>query len=199
MAMLHREASFSFSQLSHKLNTTSPAGTPPKKVAMLTAGGLAPCLSSAVGALIKQYDAKYPDVEIICYINGYKGLLLGDSIPVTADIRQYADWLHSHGGSPIGNSRVKLTNVKDCVKRGEWQATHAWLLDPRVPLTRVYGRSLSDGCLLTSHFLRVSAVLTLALEARSHRPRQGGPGPTARRGRPTNQGRRRDPAHYRWR
>ena len=23
-----------------------------------------------------------------------------------------------HGGSPIGNSRVKLTNVKDCVKRG---------------------------------------------------------------------------------
>ena len=23
-----------------------------------------------------------------------------------------------HGGSPLGNSRVKLTNVKDCVKRG---------------------------------------------------------------------------------
>ena len=26
--------------------------------------------------------------------------------------------LHGFGGSPIGNSRVKLTNVKDCVKRG---------------------------------------------------------------------------------
>ena len=26
--------------------------------------------------------------------------------------------LHRYGGSPIGNSRVKLTNVKDCVKRG---------------------------------------------------------------------------------
>jgi hypothetical protein len=26
--------------------------------------------------------------------------------------------LHRFGGSPIGNSRVKLTNVKDCVKRG---------------------------------------------------------------------------------
>ncbi len=26
--------------------------------------------------------------------------------------------LHEHGGSPIGNSRVKLTNAKDCVKRG---------------------------------------------------------------------------------
>jgi pyrophosphate--fructose-6-phosphate 1-phosphotransferase len=26
--------------------------------------------------------------------------------------------LHRHGGSPIGNSRTKLTNVADCVKRG---------------------------------------------------------------------------------
>ena len=26
--------------------------------------------------------------------------------------------LHAFGGSPIGNSRVKLTNVEDCVKRG---------------------------------------------------------------------------------
>ena len=26
--------------------------------------------------------------------------------------------LHEHGGSPIGNSRVKLTNVADAVKRG---------------------------------------------------------------------------------
>ena len=26
--------------------------------------------------------------------------------------------LHQHGGSAIGNSRVKLTNVADCVKRG---------------------------------------------------------------------------------
>jgi pyrophosphate--fructose-6-phosphate 1-phosphotransferase len=94
------------------------AGTPPKKVAMLTAGGLAPCLSSAVGALIHEYDVKYPGVEIICYVNGYKGLLLGDSIKVDAAIRSTAEWLHNHGGSPIGNSRVKLTNVKDCIKRG---------------------------------------------------------------------------------
>merc|ERR1712060_152931 len=26
--------------------------------------------------------------------------------------------LHKHSGSPIGNSRVKMTNVKDCLKRG---------------------------------------------------------------------------------
>ena len=33
-------------------------------------------------------------------------------------MRKSASLLHLHGGSPIGNSRVKLTNVKDCVKRG---------------------------------------------------------------------------------
>ena len=94
------------------------SANPPKKVALLTAGGLAPCLSSAVGALITEYAVKHPSTEIICYINGYKGLLLGDSIFVTPGIRATASALHLHGGSPIGNSRVKLTNVKDCVKRG---------------------------------------------------------------------------------
>ena len=91
---------------------------PPKKVAMLTAGGLAPCLSSAVGALITEYAVNHPSVEIICYVNGYKGLLLGESIDVTPGVRATASALHMHGGSPIGNSRVKLTNIKDCVKRG---------------------------------------------------------------------------------
>jgi len=85
---------------------------------MLTAGGLAPCLSSSVGALIVEYAVKHPTVEIICYVNGYKGLLLGESIIVTPGIRATASALHLHGGSPIGNSRVKMTNVKDCVKRG---------------------------------------------------------------------------------
>lgn len=94
-----------------------PLPPPPKKVALLTAGGLAPCLSSCCGALIRRYDELYPEVEIICYVGGYKGLLLGESITVTPEIRQSAGVLHMHGGSPIGNSRVKLTNVKDCVKR----------------------------------------------------------------------------------
>ena len=89
-----------------------------KKVGILTAGGLAPCLSSAVGGLIERYSEIAPEVEILCYRSGYKGLLLGDSIPVTAEIRQNAAILHRFGGSPIGNSRVKLTNVKDCLKRG---------------------------------------------------------------------------------
>ncbi len=90
----------------------------PKKVAILTAGGLAPCLSSAVGGLIERYTEIDPGIEIICYRSGYKGLLLGDSYAVTPEIRAKAGLLHRFGGSPIGNSRVKLTNVKDCVKRG---------------------------------------------------------------------------------
>ncbi|MEX0325103.1 MAG: pyrophosphate--fructose-6-phosphate 1-phosphotransferase [Puniceicoccaceae bacterium] len=90
----------------------------PKKVAILTAGGLAPCLNSAVGGLIERYTEIDPSIEIICYRSGYKGLLLGDSIEVTEVIREDAGLLHKFGGSAIGNSRVKLTNVKDCIKRG---------------------------------------------------------------------------------
>lgn len=89
-----------------------------KRVGILTAGGLAPCLSSAIGALIESYTETAPEIEIICYRSGYKGLLLGDSFTVTPSIRERAAVLHEHGGSPIGNSRVKLTNVADCVKRG---------------------------------------------------------------------------------
>jgi len=89
-----------------------------KKVAILTAGGHAPCLSAAVGQLILHYTLQCPDWEIICYRSGYKGLLLGDHIVVTPEIRAQASVLRQFGGSVIGNSRVKLTNVKDAVKRG---------------------------------------------------------------------------------
>ena len=89
-----------------------------KKVGILTAGGLAPCLSAAIGYLIETYTRKAPDVEIICYENGYMGLLQGRSLPVTSSVRENWKAFVEHGGSPIGNSRVKLTNVKDCLKRG---------------------------------------------------------------------------------
>jgi diphosphate-dependent phosphofructokinase len=91
---------------------------PSHKIALLTAGGLAPCLSSAVGGLIERYSEVLPDAEIIGYLAGYKGLLQGNSIHVEENTRAGAHILHRHGGSPLGNSRVKLTNVKDCVKRG---------------------------------------------------------------------------------
>ncbi|HEX2858387.1 MAG TPA: pyrophosphate--fructose-6-phosphate 1-phosphotransferase [Propionibacteriaceae bacterium] len=89
-----------------------------KKVALLTAGGFAPCLSSAVGGLIERYTEVAPDVEIIAYKHGYQGLLQGDFFTVTPAVRENAAILHRFGGSPIGNSRVKLTNAKDLVKRG---------------------------------------------------------------------------------
>jgi pyrophosphate--fructose-6-phosphate 1-phosphotransferase len=85
---------------------------------MLTAGGLAPCLSASVGGLIERYAEVAPDVRIIAYRNGYAGLLTGDSVEVTPEVKANAHLLYRHGGSPIGNSRVKLTNVADCVKRG---------------------------------------------------------------------------------
>jgi pyrophosphate--fructose-6-phosphate 1-phosphotransferase len=89
-----------------------------KKVALLSAGGFAPCLSSAIGGLIERYTELAPDVEIIAYRHGYQGLLSGDSITVTPKVRAKAGLLHSYGGSPIGNSRVKLTNAADLAKRG---------------------------------------------------------------------------------
>ncbi|WP_029069800.1 pyrophosphate--fructose-6-phosphate 1-phosphotransferase [Jonesia quinghaiensis] len=89
-----------------------------RRVALLTAGGFAPCLSSAVGGLIERYTEIAPEVEIIAYQYGYHGLLTGNKIVIDDEVRRNAGVLHRFGGSPIGNSRVKLTNVEDCVKRG---------------------------------------------------------------------------------
>jgi len=88
------------------------------KVALLTAGGFAPCLSSAIGGLVERYTQVAPEVQIIAYRYGYQGLLQGDSLTVTPAVREKAGLLHSYGGSPIGNSRVKLTNADDLVERG---------------------------------------------------------------------------------
>ena len=83
------------------------------KIAFLTAGGIAPCLSSSIGFLLKEYYDYDSETEFIGYLNGYKGLLKGDSIRLSYnDINV----INSFGGSFLGNSRVKLTNVKDCVK-----------------------------------------------------------------------------------
>src|SRR4051812_24551644 len=91
-------------------------------VAMLTARGLAPCPSSTLAGPIEHYTEAGPHVPIIAYLNGYAGLLTGRSVEVTSEVRANARRLHAFGGSPIGNSRVRLTNVEDCVKRGLVQA-----------------------------------------------------------------------------
>ena len=88
------------------------------KIAFLTAGGIAPCLSSSIGALIEQYAKRKPEAKMIGYLNGYRGLLLGKSIVFPESVKNNFIALYDFGGSPIGNSRVKLTNIQDCIDRG---------------------------------------------------------------------------------
>lgn len=92
-------------------------------VAMMTSGGLAPCLSSSVAYLVEFWAAALKagtisGLSIRMYIDGYKGVLTGDSTVISPDIYDECSCLHDLGGSPIGNSRVKLTNIKDCLARG---------------------------------------------------------------------------------
>ena len=57
-------------------------------------------------------------------------------------MRNHAHVLHKHGGSPIKNSRVKLTNVKDCLKRGlvkEGQDPLAVAAEQRFEHVEVFG------------------------------------------------------------
>jgi len=88
------------------------------KVAILTAGGLAPCLSASIGALLDNYSKEMPESELFGYLYGYQGLLKGDlfRFPPTNDID--VNQLFEFGGSLLGNSRVKLTNAEDCISRG---------------------------------------------------------------------------------
>lgn len=88
------------------------------KVAFLTAGGLAPCLSATIARLTKNYFENYDNIQIIGYLYGYKGLLLGKSVSIPKSIIHNIDNTYQFGGSPLGNSRVKLTNIDDCVKKG---------------------------------------------------------------------------------
>ena len=84
-------------------------------VALMTSGGLAPCLSSSVAHLIAHWKeakdtGKISGLNIRCYRDGYKGMLIGDSFVVDDDVFANVDALHDLGGSPIGNSRVKVSS-----------------------------------------------------------------------------------------
>ena len=87
------------------------------KVAFLTSGGIAPCLTSSIGSLIKEYSKHSTSIEFIGYRYGYKGLLLGQSIKLPGNIENINNF-HSFGGTILGNSRVKLTNTEDCISKG---------------------------------------------------------------------------------
>ena len=88
------------------------------KIAFLTSGGIAPCLSASIGSLIENYQKSGLDLEYIGYQHGYYGLLKGKSILLNFQTSQELDNLKTFGGTILGNSRVKLTNVDDCVKNG---------------------------------------------------------------------------------
>ena len=88
------------------------------RVGILTSGGIAPCLSASIGGLIEKYNEISPESEIIGYLHGYRGLLIGNSIKFSDKVKQNFSALYNFGGTPVGNSRVKLTNVEDCIKKG---------------------------------------------------------------------------------
>lgn len=111
-------------------------------VGMMTSGGLAPCLSSSVAQLVHHWvkalkEGKIASVNFRMYIDGYKGVLTGDSFILSEDCYEEIDALNYLGGSPIGNSRVKLTNVKDCIARG-------FIKEDETPLEAAAQRLIKD-------------------------------------------------------
>ena len=85
------------------------------KVAFLTSGGIAPCLSSSIARMIYSYSKLNKDIEFIGYLHGYKGLLTGKKIIISKEDISNIEILYDYGGTFLGNSRVKLTNVEDCI------------------------------------------------------------------------------------
>jgi len=85
---------------------------------MMTSGGLAPCLSSSIASLVSSYAELGQPITLRFYHSGYKGILTGTSTYFATVPSTGFDALHAFGGSPLGSSRVKLTNVADCLKRG---------------------------------------------------------------------------------
>ena len=86
------------------------------KIAFLTAGGIAPCLSSSIARLIYQYSKSNLDIKFYGYLNGYKGLLLGHKVEIPYSTVDKVNDIYKFGGTFLGNSRVKLSNINDCIK-----------------------------------------------------------------------------------
>jgi len=107
------------------------------KVAFLTSGGIAPCLSSSIGRLIYNYSNLDKNIEFIGYLYGYKGLLTNQKLIISSDTINEVDSLYNYGGTFLGNSRVKLTNVNDCIKRG-------YIKQSQIPLSVAANQLLKD-------------------------------------------------------
>ena len=82
-------------------------------VAMMTSGGLAPCLSSSISLLAHFWiqalrSGVISGLTLRMYKDGYQGVLIGDSFTVPEQDWESMAALNFIGGSPIGNSRVKV-------------------------------------------------------------------------------------------
>ena len=82
-------------------------------VGMMTSGGLAPCLSSSIAQLSKYWiealaEGKISGLTLRMYVDGYSGVLTGNSFVVPDSEWKDMEKLNFLGGSPIGNSRVKV-------------------------------------------------------------------------------------------
>jgi pyrophosphate--fructose-6-phosphate 1-phosphotransferase len=91
-------------------------------VAMMTSGGLAPCLSSSVSLLALFWiqalrDGKISGLTLRMYKDGYKGILISDSFCVPESDWEGMKNLNFIGGSPIGNSRVKVCSLRMTTRR----------------------------------------------------------------------------------
>ena len=84
-------------------------------VAFLTSGGIAPCLSSSIARMIYTYSKLNKDIKFIGYLHGYKGLLTNKKIIISQKAISNINILYDYGGTFLGNSRVKLTNIDDCI------------------------------------------------------------------------------------
>lgn len=112
-------------------------------VGVVTSGGIAPCLSSSIAYLIYYWseslkNKKISSLKIRMYKDGYKGILTGDSFDVPSNIWDSCVALHDIGGSPIGNSRVKLMNSGDCIRQG-------YILKGENPLEVASRQLIKDG------------------------------------------------------
>ena len=59
------------------------------KVAFLTAGGIAQCLSASIGRLMRNYAEQGSNITMIGYLHGYKGLLTDKSIKIDQNIPKH--------------------------------------------------------------------------------------------------------------
>ncbi len=89
-------------------------------VGMMTSGGLAPCLSSSIAQLAKYWiealeEGKISGLTLRMYVDGYAGVLTGHSFVVPESEWKNMEKLNFLGGSPIGNSRVKVSYMSNRV------------------------------------------------------------------------------------